>query len=77
MQGLTSKPHHIVERVMPYVSSSAINRIEWGGGTLSIWFHESGRYDYYNVPEALYEQFLAARSKGTFFNDNIRDQYGD
>lgn len=60
---------------MPYVNSSAISRIEWSGGTLSIWFRESGRYDYYNVPEHVYQRFLAATSKGTFFNDHIRDRY--
>jgi hypothetical protein len=61
---------------MPYVNSSAISRIEWANGTLSIWFHESGRYDYYGVPESVYHAFLAAPSKGAFFNDRIRDQYG-
>lgn len=61
---------------MPYVKSSAISRIEWEGGVLSIWFHDTGRYDYPGVPKALYDRFLAARSKGTFFNDYIRDQYG-
>lgn len=60
---------------MPYVNSSAIARIEWSGGTLSIWFHASGRYDYYGVPESVYLAFLAARSKGQFFNDRIRDRY--
>lgn len=60
---------------MPYVNSSAISRIEWGGGTLSIWFHTSGRYDYFGVPENVYRAFLAASSKGTFFNDRIRDRY--
>jgi hypothetical protein len=61
---------------MPPVSSSAIARIEWEAGTLSVWFHESGKYDYYGVPESVYHAFLAARSKGTFFNDHIRDRYG-
>jgi hypothetical protein len=61
---------------MPRVNSSAIARIEWEDGTLSIWFHETGRYDYPRVPERVYKAFLAARSKGTFFNDHIRDQYG-
>ena len=60
---------------MPYVNSSAISRIEWNAGVLSIWFVESGRYDYYGVPEALYTAFLAAPSKGQFFNEYIRDQY--
>lgn len=61
---------------MPIVSSSAIGRIEWSDGTLSIWFHDTGRYDYYDVPEAIYHRFLASRSKGTFFNLHIRDHYG-
>ncbi|MBR9844406.1 MAG: KTSC domain-containing protein [Rhodobacteraceae bacterium] len=60
---------------MPFVSSSAISRIEWSNGILSIWFHESGRYDYYSVPEGVYHAFLASGSKGTFFNDYIRDIY--
>lgn len=60
---------------MPNVSSSAISRIEWSSGTLSIWFVESGRYDYYNVPKSVYEAFLLAPSKGEFYNDHIRDHF--
>ncbi|WP_456390709.1 KTSC domain-containing protein [Profundibacter sp.] len=60
---------------MPYVNSSAIARIEWDNGTLSIWFHASGRYDYYKVPASVYQAFLAARSKGQFYNDHIKDKY--
>ncbi|MCA8902453.1 MAG: KTSC domain-containing protein [Hyphomonas sp.] len=60
---------------MPSVSSTAIRRIEWSSGTLSIWFRESGRYDYFGVPESVYLAFLAARSKGQFYNDHIRDRY--
>lgn len=60
---------------MPSVQSSAIARIEWSDGTLSIWFHESGRYDFFNVPEGVYARFLEARSKGKFYNDNIKERY--
>ena len=60
---------------MPTVSSSAIFKIEWHDGTLSIWFHGSGRYDYYGVPGSEYESFLRASSKGRFFNDRITDRY--
>jgi hypothetical protein len=60
---------------MPYVSSSAMSRIEWDNGTLSIWFTDSGRYDFYGVPESVYQAFLASRSKGRFYNDNIKDRY--
>ncbi len=60
---------------MPIVSSTAIARIEWSNGTLSIWFNKSGRYDYHFVPESIYRAFLAARSKGEFFNDHVKDKY--
>ena len=60
---------------MPFVNSSAISRIEWSSGTLSIWFNDSGRYDYPNVPERVYRAFLAARSKGLFYNDYIKERY--
>lgn len=60
---------------MPYVNSSAIQRIEWSAGTLSIWFHDSGRYDYYGVPQHLYTAFLHAASIGQFYNDHIRGQF--
>ena len=65
---------------MPSVSSSAISRIEYkeASSTLSIWFVSSGGpYDYYGVPRSLYERFLSAPSKGSFFNRYIREQYGD
>jgi hypothetical protein len=60
---------------MPYVKSSAISRVEWAHGTLSIWFHETGKYDYYGVPERIFHEFLAARSKGSFYNMYIKDRY--
>lgn len=60
---------------MPFVNSSAMSRIEWDNGTLSIWFSGSGRYDYYGVPESVYNAFLAAPSKGGFYNDHIKDRY--
>lgn len=60
---------------MPTVHSSAISRIEWENGTLSIWFTKTGRYDYPNVPYEVFEAFLRAPSKGQFYNANIRDQY--
>lgn len=36
----------------------------------------SGRvYEYYLVPPSVAEAFNAARSKGTYFNQHIRDRY--
>lgn len=60
---------------MPYVNSSAITRIEWSGAVLSVWFKSNKRYDFPNVPEHVYRQFLNARSHGEFYNDHIKDRY--
>jgi len=62
---------------MPFVSSSAMSRVEYDEMTrqLDIWFTDSGRYSYYGVPLWIYEGLLAAPSKGTYFNTHIRDRY--
>lgn len=65
---------------MPYVTSSAIRRIEYDADTrqLQIWFNESGGpYTYVGVPPFIYEGFLIARSKGRFFNERVRDRYSE
>jgi len=62
---------------VPYVVSTAVSRIEFASGTMAVWFVESGGpYTYYGVPEQVYRAFLAAASKGRFFNDHIKDRYG-
>ncbi|HEY4203284.1 MAG TPA: KTSC domain-containing protein [Devosiaceae bacterium] len=44
--------------------------------TLSIWFVPTGkRYDYAEVPPAIYAAFKSAASKGHFFNTRIRDHF--
>jgi hypothetical protein len=62
---------------MPAVSSSAIDRIEYDEPTsrLYVTFASGKTYTYYRVPRSIYERFLLASSKGTFFNDYIKDRY--
>lgn len=43
--------------------------------TLEVEFKKSGVYQYYNVPEFIYEQLMQAPSLGTFFNNNIKNVY--
>lgn len=43
---------------------------------LDIWFASTGQYSYYGVPLPIYLGLLNAPSKGRYFNDNIRDQFG-
>ena len=42
---------------------------------LAVEFKHGRRYEYYDVPEAVFKQMVEARSKGRFFQDNIRDDY--
>jgi hypothetical protein len=63
---------------MPYLNSSAISRAEYNSSTrtLSIWFKESGGpYDYYHVPENIYQGLIRASSAGSYFNRYIGDRY--
>ena len=43
--------------------------------TLEVEFTSGDVYQYFNVPEHLYQQFLNAPSHGQFLNDNIRYNY--
>jgi KTSC domain len=63
--------------VMPLVVSSAIQSIEFDEltNTLQITFTSGKTYTYYAVPRSIYERFLNAPSKGTFFNEYIKDRY--
>jgi len=56
-------------------ASSWIKDYSWHKDELSIWVSDTVRYDYYDFPEPVYEQFDKSHSKGKFFNKNIRDQY--
>lgn len=59
------------------VSSSTILSIgyEPTAETLEIEFNNGGIYQYYNVPEALFQAFHASDSKGKFFHANIKNAY--
>ena len=43
--------------------------------TLEVEFQAGSVYQYYGVPEHMYEQFMRASSKGQYLNTYIRDQY--
>lgn len=58
-----------------FSDSSAIRRIDYEAGELSVWFTSGEHYVYFGVPEKVYEAFLAADSKGGFFAEHIRPRY--
>jgi hypothetical protein len=44
--------------------------------TLEVEFAKTGRvYEYYNVPQFMYDRLLNASSIGTFFNVEIKNSY--
>jgi uncharacterized protein len=59
------------------VSSSTVESIGYDSTaeTLEVDFINGTVYQYYNVPEPIYEQFMQANSKGEFLNNNIRNAY--
>lgn len=64
---------------MPEVSSSCVSAIDWDedSGELRVTLSDGGNtYVYPNIPQRVYEAFLAAPSKGRFFNYTLEPQYG-
>jgi hypothetical protein len=59
------------------VESSVIEEVTYGYDmpVLTIRFRNGLVYRYYDVPESVYQELLAAESKGRYFNANIRDAY--
>lgn len=57
------------------VRSSNIASVGYENGTLEIAFVDSGVYQYFNVPEHVYQGLMSAASKGRYFHDRIKDRY--
>jgi hypothetical protein len=59
------------------LKSSVIERILYDeeAGDLSIWFRETGRYIYSDVPKALYDGLCKAPSAGRYFNACIKRRF--
>lgn len=59
------------------VSSSNIRSIGYDSKfqTLEIEFHSGGIYQYFNVPESIYNALMAASSHGSYFHRHIKNRY--
>lgn len=59
------------------VSSSNIHSIGYDSKsrTLEIEFHSGDIYQYFNVPESIYNALMSASSQGSYFSRHIKDQY--
>ena len=59
------------------VSSSDLSAVgyDFASETLTIEFNSGGLYEYYGVPQNIYEGLMSASSKGKFFHRFIKDSY--
>ena len=57
--------------------STVIRSIEYNPATavLTIVFVTGSVYEYYEVPQEVYEQFKSYREKGVFYNGHIKNKY--
>jgi hypothetical protein len=62
---------------MPKVESRALDRVEYDAHsrTLFVRFTSGEWYAYLEVAPQTYARLAAARSKGRFFQDTVRDRY--
>jgi hypothetical protein len=59
------------------VRSSNIRAIGYDAATttLEVEFHSSGVYQYSGVPETIFQGLLRAASKGSYFQNHVKDRY--
>ena len=59
------------------VASSNIASVGYDSATetLEVEFLNGSVYQYYNVPENMYDQLMKEGSKGRFLHDNIKNAY--
>ena len=57
--------------------SSTLGRFDYNKDThvLTVEFKNGGRYNYFDVPEVMFEQMQAAASKGQFLAKSIKNSY--
>lgn len=59
------------------VTSSTISRIRWDPQSLilEIEFHNGRIYQYFDVPEAVFQALRNAPSVGTYFSQNVKGAF--
>jgi hypothetical protein len=59
------------------VASSAIKAVGYDPSSrrMKITFTQGHTYDFCRVPQSVYEGLMRAFSKGTYYNDHIKERY--
>jgi len=58
-----------------FENSSHVKEATWEGGILLVTFKGGERYEYYDVPSSILQEWLAAPSAGKFLNAEIKSQF--
>lgn len=62
--------------MLTLVESSLLSSIEYSSDyTLELRFRSGVTYRYFAVPQTVVAGFIAAESKGTYFNRHVRDRF--
>ena len=54
------------------VNSSNIADVEWADGILTVAFVSGGKYQYFDVPQGIFQELLGAPSPGQYFHQFIK-----
>jgi hypothetical protein len=65
----------MTEIKMLEVKSSNVKKIGWEKEVLRIQFNNDSLYEYYDVPESIYEDFKRSASKGRYVSKLIAKTY--
>ena len=70
-----AEPETSDEIVMVEVESSNIAAIGWRARVCQVDFCNGSRYQYFDVPDAIYHDFLTADSKGRYLNEVFKIEF--
>ena len=71
-----AEPETSDEIVMVEVESSNIAAIGWRARVCQVDFCNGSRYQYFDVPDVIYHNFLIADSKGRYLNEVFKIEFG-
>ena len=57
------------------INSSNLRSVGYDGSTLEIRFHSGGNYQYFDVPNTIYNELMSAALSGEYFHANIENNY--
>ena len=59
------------------INSSSLAAIGYDADTqtLTVEFRKSGTYEFFEVPESIYQELMSAGSHGEYFGRNVRGKY--